>query len=46
MLTSCKSTVRIPIKNQKSRTEERWKILSDHRQDGNVAVDGIGNLAR
>ena len=22
------------------------EILSDHRQDGNVAVGGIGNLAR
>ena len=22
------------------------KILRDHRQDGNVAVGGIGNLAR
>ena len=25
---------------------ERWEDLSDHKQDGNVAVGGVVNLAR
>ena len=33
----------IAIKKHKART---GRILRVHRQDGNVAVDGIGNLAR
>ena len=31
----------------KTKTGERWElVLYDHRQDGTVAVGGIGNLAR
>ena len=33
-------------KKSYARTEERWrKIITDHRQDGNVAVGGIGDRA-
>ena len=33
-------------KIRKARTGRDGKILRDHRQDGNVALGEIGNLAR
>ena len=37
----------IAIKTPKARTGERWEDPSrPHRQDGNIAVGGIGDLAR
>ena len=33
-------------KNRTREPERDEKILRDHRQDGNVAVGGIGSLAR
>ena len=35
-------------KKTKARTGERWEDLRDHksRQDGNVVLSGIDNLAR
>ena len=32
-------------KNHRRKPGKDGKILSDHRQDGHVAVGGIGNLA-
>ena len=34
------------IKNRRREPERDEKILSDHRQEINVTVGGIGNLAR
>ena len=34
------------IKNRRREPERDGKVLSDHEQDGNVAVGGIGNPAR
>ena len=34
------------IKPRRREPGRDRKILSDYRQDGNVAVGGIGNLAR
>ena len=34
------------IKIRRREPGRDGKILSDHRQDGNFAVGGIGNLAR
>ena len=33
-------------KNRMQEPVRDGKIVRDHRQDGNVAVGGIGNLAR
>ena len=33
-------------RDKNSMARERWEDPCGHRQDGNVAVGGIGNLAR